>query len=255
MSSRDPADLDHYYSFNDIEVWKTVLGEKMHYHYAVKSKENDPFDQAVIDLFKFIKPGSKILDCGCGWGGPANLIKEKLNCDVTGVTISKSQSEYIKNFPVFHEDLNHFIPSKKYDIAIFIESFTHIINSASMLKHYYNNVDSILIKDFVSDELIDLPLWNMLTRTKTIFVNELEQAGYIVKDYREIQNFMQPALDIWMKNLAKLDQSLIVGHIKQLLDLCHKYRNHRYDSVSQCVIYATRDKPITRDPIGSSALL
>jgi hypothetical protein len=234
-------DLDHFYS-DEIEIWETILGEKMHYHYAISSKDNDPFDQAIINLFPYLEDKLKILDCGCGWGGPGKLIKEKFNCDVTGVTISKTQSQYIKSFPVIHQDLNDFIPPEKYDIAIFIESFTHVFDSASMLKRFYNNVDSILIKDYVSDYWKAIPEWGMQVRSKNTFINELEQAGYVVKDYYEIENFFQPAIDFWMKNLMKLDPSLIKGHIKHLFDLCfwYKYKKHRVPSMNQCVIYATK---------------
>lgn len=235
-------DLDHFYSSNEIEIWETILGEKMHYHYAVDSKDNDPFDQAIINLFEFIKPQSKVLDCGCGWGGPGRLIKEKLDCEVTGVTISKAQSEYIKDFTVIHETLEVFTPDKQYDTAIFIESYTHVFESSDMLKRFYPNVNSILIKDFVSDSYKAMPDWAMQIRSKDTFIDELESSGYKVKKYYEISDFFQPAIDFWMKNLMNVDPSLIQGQVNHLFNLCYwyKYKNHRVTDLNQCVIYATK---------------
>lgn len=234
--------LDDFYSYHDTKLWETVLGEKMHYHYAVHSNVNDPFDQAIIDLFPFIKNNSKVLDCGCGWGGPGKLIQKELDCEVTGVTISKSQYEYIQDFKVMHEDLETFTPDKKYDIAIFIESYTHVFKSSDMLKRFYDNVDSILIKDFVSDYWKGMPDWAMQVRPKHIFIQELKDAGYQVKEYYEIENFFQPSINIWMKNIMKLESSCITGQLKLLFDLCHthKYNVFRPSNLNQCVIYATR---------------
>jgi hypothetical protein len=237
-------DLDHYYSDIDIETWKTILGEKMHYHYAVPSHLNDPFDQSVIDLFPYIKPNSKVLDCGCGWGGPGKLIQKELECEVTGITISKSQYEYIKDFEVIHGDLEIFTPDKKYDLAIFMESYTHIHNSSSMLKRFYDNVDSILIKDYLSDCWKYIPEWDMLFRPKNAFIQELKDAGYQVKKYYEIEDIFQPAIDFWENNLMKLDPTCIKGQVKDLFDLCHWYKYerlyHEKPLLKQCVIHATK---------------
>ena len=233
--------LDDFYS-SDIKLWETILGEKMHYHYAVPSEVNDPFDQAIIDLFPFIKNKSKVLDCGCGWGGPGKLIQKELECETTGVTISKTQHKYIQDFKVIHEDLETFTPNKKYDIAIFIESYTHIQKSSDMLKRFYNNVDSILIKDFTAEYKEDIPEWKMQIRPKHLFIQELENAGYQIKEYYEIENFFQPAIDFWIENLIKLKPVYITGHIKHLFDLCYwyKYEKNKTPGLKQCVIYATK---------------
>ena len=241
-SLKHPMDLDSFYSENQIKAWETVLGEKMHYHNAINSEENDPFDQAVLDLCEFIRPQSKVLDCGCGWGGPARLLRRELNCDTTGITISKAQANYIDDFPVFHEDLEFYTPSEKYDVALFIESYTHIQNTPKMLKRFHPNVESIVIKDFVSESYEDLPKWGMKIRSKAVFTEELESAGYKVKTYYEIPDYYQPATDFWINNLKKLKPEEITGQLRLLYELCHwfKYGNKQNLEVSQCVIHATR---------------
>jgi cyclopropane-fatty-acyl-phospholipid synthase len=40
------------------------------------------------------KPGSSILDIGCGWGKIANYVSEKTSCKVTGITVSDEQEKY-----------------------------------------------------------------------------------------------------------------------------------------------------------------
>jgi cyclopropane fatty-acyl-phospholipid synthase-like methyltransferase len=234
-------DLNDFYSA-DTKLWEAILGKKMHYHYAVHSEVNDPFDQAIIDLFPFIKNKSKVLDCGCGWGGPGKLIQKELDCEVTGITVSKSQYEYIQDFNVINEDLETFTPDKKYDVAMFIESYTHLQESSNMLKKFHDNVDSILIKDFVAPYEEKIPEWGMHIRTERVFIQELKDAGYQIKEYYEIENFFQPAIDFWMENLMKLEPVYITGHIKQLFDLCcwYKYEEDKTPGLKQCVIYATK---------------
>jgi cyclopropane fatty-acyl-phospholipid synthase-like methyltransferase len=235
-------DLDSFYSENEIKAWETVLGQKMHYHYGVKSDKNDVFDQAIIDLLEFIQPGSKILDCGCGWGGPAKLIKHELNCDITGITISKAQADYIKDFPVLCENLEFYTPDTNYDVALFVESFTHVVNTADMLKRFSLHVESIIVKDFVSETHQSLPNWGMTIRSKKVFIDELESAGYEVKTYYEVNDFIAPTIEFWKNNLKKLNPEEITGHLMLLNELCQWLENinERDLDISECVIHAQR---------------
>ena len=87
------------------EIWKKVIGEDLHYH--VGWGEGDILYNSVKYLYQFIDNNSKVLDCGCGWGGPAKALLRDLKCDVTGINISKVQYDYIKeNIPieVIHAD-------------------------------------------------------------------------------------------------------------------------------------------------------
>ena len=41
-----------------------------------------------------IRPGMRVLEIGCGWGGFAEMVARDFDCHVTAVTISKAQYEY-----------------------------------------------------------------------------------------------------------------------------------------------------------------
>lgn len=43
-----------------------------------------------------IKPGDKVLEIGCGWGGFAEFAASELGCHVTGLTISREQLDYAR---------------------------------------------------------------------------------------------------------------------------------------------------------------
>jgi hypothetical protein len=232
--------LDNFYSYNSLESWIKFLGDKLHYHFGVFTEpNNDPFDQAVIELFKYIPEKSKILDCGCGWGGPGKLLKEKLNCDITGITISKTQSEFIKDFPVIHADLNYFILDKEYDIAIFIESFTHIVNPYKVLLNFKNYVKSIVIKDYISETRNSIPSWNMYIRNKDTYHKIIENAGYEIKEFKIHYSFSKESLKIWRNNLKKLKPEEITGQLKLLEMFCENEDLDHLD-IQQCTIYAIR---------------
>jgi len=235
-------DLDSFYSQEVIELWQKVLGPKMHYHFGIQSDRYDPFDQSIINLFPFIQTNSNVLDCGCGWGGPATLLQKELNCHITGVTISKSQFEYIRNFEVFHCDLHEYIPTKKYDTAIFVESYTHLDNSKKIFNNFDGKVNSIIIKDYLCEQYYFLNDWNMHLRTKEMYIDELESCGYSIKVFNEIKNFWQPSIDLWYNGLMKLHPMDIRGQLKGLFELCYKvkFMNYEIPELSQCEIYATR---------------
>ena len=86
---------EHYDLSNDF--FKLMLDDTMMYSSAVFEKSEDTLYQAQTRKIKLLadklrlKPGSKVLEIGSGWGAMAiHLAKEK-QCDVTTVTLSKEQ--------------------------------------------------------------------------------------------------------------------------------------------------------------------
>jgi len=235
------VNLDQFYSI-DIPLLKQIFGDKLHYHFATGNCSVDnPFDQAVIDLFPYIKENSTVLDCGCGWGGPARLLQEQLNCSVTGVTISTSQALYCRDFfEVDTADLHDYIPTKHYDTALFMESYTHLIDSAKVLSNIKDNVNSIIIKDYISDVVREIPEWHMKLRTKELFYHELESLGFKVNYFNVNNNFSKAGIDYWYNNLVKFDISQLPTHLKLLYELCNHVRSNGFGVFRSCTIYASR---------------
>lgn len=86
---------EHYDLSNDF--FKLMLDDTMMYSSAVFEKPNDSLYDAQQRKIKLLadklrlKPGSKVLEIGSGWGAMAiHLAKEK-QCEVTTVTLSKEQ--------------------------------------------------------------------------------------------------------------------------------------------------------------------
>ena len=210
-------DLDNFYSENPLSSWKVVLGSKMHYHYGTTGKK--PFEQAVLDVMKFIPPNSKVLDCGCGWGAAGRVLL-KNGHSVTGVTISKQQAEYIKEFPVIHADLHNFVPDQEYDTAIFLESYFHLTDPVKVFDNLVPFVKHIVIMDIVCSQVRELPEWGITVGPKEYIFGNLRKAGYVVEENYERLNFSPPTLKYWGENISKLPPEKVFGHIAQLKALC-----------------------------------
>ncbi|MFS8008796.1 putative 24-methylenesterol C-methyltransferase [Helianthus anomalus] len=69
-------------------------GQSSHFSPAIKGKSNIEsnriHEQMAVDLIG-VKAGQKILDAGCGIGGPMRAIVSHSGCNVTGITINEYQ--------------------------------------------------------------------------------------------------------------------------------------------------------------------
>ena len=66
--------------------WKEVLGPGMHYHFGSVDPAS-PIDDAeahfrfaVRQLYPWVPVRSRVLDVGCGWGGPARILVYERHC-------------------------------------------------------------------------------------------------------------------------------------------------------------------------------
>lgn len=91
VNSEVKFDLDSFYSKESIREWKQIIGEELHYHCGYFNGEEDletGLKQTVRNFYPYITPGTRVLDIGCGWGGPAKMLIAERNCSVTGISCS-----------------------------------------------------------------------------------------------------------------------------------------------------------------------
>lgn len=86
----------HYDIGNDL--YERMLDPRMIYTcaYWKDAKTLEEAQEAKLDLVcrkVGLKPGMRVLDLGCGWGGFAMFAAEKYGCEVVGYTVSKAQVE------------------------------------------------------------------------------------------------------------------------------------------------------------------
>ena len=123
----------HYDIGNDI--FAIMLDKGMNYScgYWNKAGTLDKAQEAKLDLIcrkAGLKPGMKVLDIGCGWGGFAKYAAEKYDVRVLGITVSKEQTEFARKFckglPVEIELQDYRKLKEKFDRIISIGMFEHV---------------------------------------------------------------------------------------------------------------------------------
>jgi len=88
--------VQHHYDLSN-DFYKLFLDEDMQYSCAYYERPNMTLEEAQLAKKRHIaakmniKPGQKILDIGCGWGGTAIYLAQNFDVHVTGVTLSTQQ--------------------------------------------------------------------------------------------------------------------------------------------------------------------
>ncbi len=93
---RARANVAHHYDLND-RLYDLFLDADRQYSCAYFTDPANSLDQAQADKKAHIaaklhlKPGQKVLDIGCGWGGMALYLNRACDVDVLGITLSEEQ--------------------------------------------------------------------------------------------------------------------------------------------------------------------
>lgn len=141
VKSEKKLDLDRFYSTESIAAWKEIIGEDLHYHFGYFRGSEDletGLRQTVRNYYDYITPGARVLDIGCGWGGPAKMLIAERNCAITGISSSSGQVSYCRSLGlnVWQQDLEQELDDipGEYDIIFSLEMISHIRNKAGLLR-------------------------------------------------------------------------------------------------------------------------
>lgn len=97
--ARDRAAIQYHYDVGN-DFYALWLDRRMQYSCAYFPTGKEDLDTAQERKLEYIcrklrlKPGERLLDIGCGWGGLAMYAAEKYGVNVLGVTLSKNQAAY-----------------------------------------------------------------------------------------------------------------------------------------------------------------
>ena len=95
-SRRSKRNVAHHYDLSD-RLYDLFLDADKQYSCAYFTDPANSLEQAQADKKAHIaaklnlRPGLKVLDIGCGWGGMALYLNQKANVDVLGITLSEEQ--------------------------------------------------------------------------------------------------------------------------------------------------------------------
>jgi cyclopropane-fatty-acyl-phospholipid synthase len=97
--TRDAAAIAHHYDISN-DFYRRVLGASMTYSCAVWDDDTTTLEEAQANKYELIcrklalRPGMRLLDVGCGWGGMAMYAARHYGVHAVGVTLSRPQAEY-----------------------------------------------------------------------------------------------------------------------------------------------------------------
>lgn len=96
MARRSKRNVAHHYDLS-ASLYDLFLDADRQYSMAYFTDPANSLEQAQLDKKAHIvaklaiRPGMRVLDIGCGWGGMALYIHEKTGADVLGITLSEEQ--------------------------------------------------------------------------------------------------------------------------------------------------------------------
>ncbi|REE95525.1 class I SAM-dependent methyltransferase [Thermomonospora umbrina] len=96
---RDAKAISHHYDVSNT-FYEWVLGPSMAYTCACYPHEGATLEEAQFHKFDLVakklalKPGMRLLDVGCGWGGMVMHAAREYGARALGVTLSKQQAEW-----------------------------------------------------------------------------------------------------------------------------------------------------------------
>lgn len=135
---------DHYDRLDSF--YRSLWGA--HVHHGLWSDSSASVDEAVRHLAREVardghaEKGTRICDIGCGYGAPARLWADEYGADVSGYTVSNAQVRYARRQttegpgPEYKckDFLENELADGSMDVAVAIESLTHIRDPARVLK-------------------------------------------------------------------------------------------------------------------------
>src|SRR6476646_949973 len=98
---RDAAAIQFHYDVGN-SFYKLWLDQRMVYSCAYFRSPTDSLDDAQVAKLDLIcrklrlKPGERLLDIGCGWGGLVMHAAQNYGVDATGITLSENQAMFAK---------------------------------------------------------------------------------------------------------------------------------------------------------------
>ena len=135
---RARRNVAHHYDLKD-ELYDLFLDEDKQYSCAYFTDPGNSLEQAQLDKKAHIaaklalKPGMRVLDIGCGWGGMALFLHKVAGVDVLGVTLSENQLKIASERAAAAGVSDH-VKFELRDYRLLDEQFDRIV-SVGMFEH------------------------------------------------------------------------------------------------------------------------
>src|SRR5690606_29637441 len=137
-ASRSQRNVAHHYDLSD-RLYDLFLDRDRQYSCAYFPEGSEDLDtaqllkKAHIAAKLLLKPGQKVLDIGCGWGGMGLYLNRVAGVDVTGVTLSQEQLA-VANRRAAEAGVSDRVAFRLQDYRAIPEKFDRIV-SVGMFEH------------------------------------------------------------------------------------------------------------------------
>jgi cyclopropane-fatty-acyl-phospholipid synthase len=226
---RDRQAVAYHYNVSN-DFYALFLGQRMVYTCAYFRTPQDSLDQAQEQKLEYIcrklrlKPGQRLLDIGCGWGGLVQYAAEKYGVDATGVTISQPQVD-LANQRIRAAGLqdrcrvemrDYREVNEVYDVLVSIGMFEQV--GEDQLPVYFKHANQILrpggvfLNHGIARRVLE-PAWipQDFSNTYVFPDGELspvsytlrvaEESGFEVRDVESLREHYMHTLSCWVSNL------------------------------------------------------
>jgi cyclopropane-fatty-acyl-phospholipid synthase len=158
---RSRANVAHHYDLSD-RLYELFLDRDRQYSCAYFLAPDDDIDTAQLNKRRhiaaklLIRPGMKVLDIGCGWGGLALYLASECGADVTGLTLSNEQLKVAQRRAAqaglsdrVHFHLRDYREEKgQYDRIVSVGMFEHV--GVVQYPTFFGQVNALLKPDGVA---------------------------------------------------------------------------------------------------------
>ena len=136
---RDADAIHHHYDVSN-RFYEMVLGPSMTYTCAVFPHEDASLEEAQDYKYDLVarkldlKPGMRLLDVGCGWGGMVRFAAREYGVKALGVTLSVEQASWAKQ-AIDREGLADLAEVRHSDYRDVLESDFDAVSSIGLTEH------------------------------------------------------------------------------------------------------------------------
>ncbi len=279
VSSR--KNVAHHYDVGN-DLYRLFLDEDMQYSCAYFTDPGNSLEQAQADKKAHIaaklnlKPGQRVLDIGCGWGGTALYLNRVADVDVLGVTLSEEQLKVARQRAidagvadrVKFELIDYRSLTGRFDRIVSIGMFEHVgakhfdeffascrsllAEDGVMLLHTIGKYGKVAAPDPFTDKYI-FPGYHLPSISQ--LAASTEKMKFIISDFEVLRVHYAYTLDHWLRRTQAAKAKIIALYDERFYRMWEFYLAGgvvAFENGSMCnyQVQYIRDRnavPITRD--------
>lgn len=242
---RDREAIRYHYDVSN-EFYRLFLDRRMVYscgYFAEPGADLDGAQLAKLDLIcrkLRLKPGQRLLDIGCGWGGLVLHAAQAYGVDATGITLSRPQVQFAAeriaaaglaaSCRVRELDYREVPEDRPWDALVSVGMFEHV--GREMLDTYFRKAARLLarggvflnhgIASRVSDPYVRGPSFSDSyvfpdgeTLPVHVSLRAAEEAGFEVRDVESLREHYALTLRHWVRRLEASHEEAL-RHVDEL---------------------------------------